>query len=40
MAGRGPMGCDEPRIAVQVKGGEGLEEIKAVRELRGALDHD
>jgi len=39
VAGRGPMGFDEPRIAVQVKSGEGPEDIKAVRELQGVLRH-
>lgn len=38
VAGRGPMGFDEPRIAVQVKSGESPEDIKAVRELRGVLE--
>src|SRR5690606_15012454 len=37
VAGRGPMGFDEPRIAVQVKSGESPEDIKAVRELQGVL---
>lgn len=37
VAGRGPMGFDEPRIAVQVKSGEGPEDIRAVRELQGVL---
>jgi restriction system protein len=38
VAGRGQMGFDEPRIAVQVKSGEGPKDIKAVRELRGVLE--
>lgn len=38
VAGRGSMGFDEPRIAVQVKSGESPEDIKAVRELRGVLE--
>ncbi|HEX7039874.1 MAG TPA: restriction endonuclease [Trueperaceae bacterium] len=38
VAGREPMGFDEPRIAVQVKSGETPEDIKAVRELRGVLE--
>lgn len=37
VVGRGPMGFDEPRIAVQVKGGEGPEDFRAVRELQGVL---
>ncbi|MFI4914889.1 MAG: restriction endonuclease [Phycisphaerales bacterium JB060] len=37
VAGRGPMGFDEPRLAVQVKSGEGPEDIRTVRELQGVL---
>lgn len=37
VAGRGPMGFDEPRIAVQVKSGQSPEDIRAIRELQGSL---
>lgn len=39
VAGRGAMGFDEPRIAVQVKSSEQPEDIRAVRELQGVLRH-
>lgn len=37
LAGGGQLGFDEPRIAVQVKSGDAPVDIKAVRELRGAM---
>lgn len=37
VAGQGPMGFDEPRIAVQVKSGQSPEDIRAIRELQGSL---
>lgn len=37
LAGSGELGFDEPRIAVQVKSGSAPVDIKAVRELQGAM---
>lgn len=37
VAGRGPMGFDPPRIAVQVKSGDAPEGESAIRELQGVL---
>ncbi|RME81143.1 MAG: restriction endonuclease [Zetaproteobacteria bacterium] len=37
LAGSGELGFDEPRIAVQVKSGDAPADIKAVRELQGAM---
>ncbi len=37
LAGSGELGFDEPRIAVQVKSGDVPADIKAVRELQGAM---
>ena len=37
LAGSGELGFDHPRIAVQVKSGEAPVDIKAVRELQGAM---
>jgi len=37
LAGGGELGFDEPRIAVQVKSGDTPVDIKAVRELQGAM---
>lgn len=37
VAGRGPMGFDTPRLAVQVKSSEDAEGESAVRELQGVL---
>lgn len=39
VAGRGPMGFDAPRLAVQVKSSEAPEGESAVRELQGVLKH-
>ena len=37
LAGRGELGFDEPRIAVQVKSGSSQTDIRTVRELQGAM---
>jgi len=37
LAGRGEFGFDSPRVCVQVKSGKSPEDVKAVRELQGAL---
>lgn len=37
LAGSGELGFDPPRIAVQVKSGDAPADIKAVRELQGAM---
>jgi restriction system protein len=37
IAGRGPMGFDQPRLLVQVKGGDSQQDIKVLRELRGVM---
>ncbi len=37
LAGGGELGFDDPRIAVQVKSGDAPVDIKAVRELQGAM---
>jgi len=37
LAGRGPLGFDAPRLAVQVKSGEAPMDIKVVRELQGVM---
>jgi restriction system protein len=37
LAGRGELGFDTPRICVQVKSSKHAEDVKAVRELQGAL---
>ncbi len=37
LAGSGELGFDKPRIAVQVKSGDAPVDIKAVRELQGAM---
>lgn len=37
LAGSGQLGFDEPRIAVQVKSGDAPVDVKAVRELQGAI---
>lgn len=39
IAGRGPLGFDEPRLVVQVKGGDTQQDIRVVRELTGVM-HD
>ncbi|MDI9430651.1 MAG: restriction endonuclease [Planctomycetota bacterium] len=37
IAGRGPMGFDPPRLLVQVKSGDGQQDVKVLRELRGVM---
>ncbi len=37
MAARGELGFDEPRICVQVKSSDSPEDVRAIRELQGAL---
>jgi restriction system protein len=37
IAGRGPLGFDPPRLAVQVKSGEGPVDVKVLRELQGVM---
>lgn len=39
LAGSGELGFDEPRIAVQVKSGDAPVDVKAVRELQGAMSN-
>jgi restriction system protein len=39
IAGRGPLGFDQPRMVVQVKSGEGSVDVKVVRELQGVMKH-
>lgn len=39
LAGRGPLGFDSPRMAVQVKSGLGKEGAPAIRQLRGAMQN-
>ena len=37
LAGRGPLGFERPRLAVQVKSGEGAADVKVLRELQGVM---
>lgn len=37
LAGRGELGFDQPRVCVQVKSSDYPEDVKAIRELQGAL---
>lgn len=37
IAGRGPMGFDPPRLCVQVKSGNGQQDVKVLRELKGVM---
>jgi restriction system protein len=37
IGGRGPMGFDPPRLLVQVKSGDGQQDVKVLRELRGVM---
>lgn len=37
VAGRGPLGFDSPRLAVQVKSGDSASDIRMVRELQGVM---
>jgi restriction system protein len=39
IAGRGPLGFDQPRLVVQVKSGDGAIDVKVVRELQGVMKH-
>ncbi len=39
LAGAGKLGFDPPKIAVQVKSGEEPVDVKAIRELRGAMEN-
>jgi len=37
IAGRGPLGFERPRLAVQVKSGDGPADVKVLRELQGIM---
>lgn len=37
IAGRGPLGFERPRLAVQVKSGDGPVDVKVLRELQGVM---
>jgi len=37
IAGRGPMGFDPPRLVCQVKSGNGQQDVKVMRELKGVM---
>ncbi|GAB4329608.1 MAG: restriction endonuclease [Candidatus Zixiibacteriota bacterium] len=37
IAGRGPMGFNSPRLCVQVRSGDGQQDVKVVRELKGVM---
>ena len=37
IAGRGPLGFEHPRLAVQVKSGDGPADVKVLRELQGVM---
>ena len=37
IAGRGPLGFEHPRLAVQVKSGDGPVDVKVLRELQGVM---
>jgi restriction system protein len=37
IAGRGPMGFDPPKLCVQVKSGDGQQDVKVLRELKGVM---
>jgi len=39
LAGRGDMGFDRPKLCVQVKSGDGQQDAKVLRELKGVMGH-
>jgi len=39
IAGRGPLGFDQPRLCVQVKSGPSAQDVGTVREFQGALQN-
>jgi restriction system protein len=39
LAGRGPLGFDNPRLAVQVKSGDGAIDVSVMRELSGVINN-